>query len=157
MKRLPTSGVDKWDAVYGYDQLFQSLIKRNPKRSWAIKQTDWYMDKITESKALENADNKPKQSQVTNQEHQMQSEGSSNQQNKHKEICNKYQQLGHCPFSKKCSREHKCVLCGKPGHGAIKCFRRSGDQGVGSQAAYQSRDLTPRTKAGNQGPHSTPK
>ncbi len=113
-----------WESVYEYDQQFRSLIESKPERTWALKQTEWYMDMIT--KSLESKITGGKQTHKSVQDQPAEKSGST--PGKKKEVCLKYQQ-GSCTYGKKCNWDHRCIICTKPGHGAIQCFKRNTEEG----------------------------
>ena len=115
-----------WDNVYNYDKEFRAHIGNYPNHSWAIiLQQAWSMclkDKI----ANPNLSGKP------------------NGKGGKREIC-KHFNRGQCTAGGRCQFDHRCLGCGKFGHGIhISCNKSSNVSG-GSDGA------TPGTSQGNQG------
>ena len=103
-----------WENVYLYDKDFRIHISRNPTRSWSvILQQAWSM-RLKDKHGSGHSRN-------SDREHGGVSSGSSG---KSKDYCRRYQR-GQCNRGLSCHYQHKCAICGKFGHGAHICRRRS--------------------------------
>ena len=113
-----------WENVYTYDKEFRLHLSKFPQRSWSIiLQQAWSMylkDKIFKDE--------------TNNF----SSGSNNsaQKYKSKENCRRYNK-GKCNKGASCKYQHRCDECGKFGHGAHICRRRSGQNKTQSGVVSQ--------------------
>ena len=105
-----------WDNVYKYDRLFRLHIEQNPGRSWGIiLQQAWSLclnDKVT----FGNSTRVPS------------SEMGKSVENRRNKSCYKYNR-GKCTYGPNCKFEHKCLVCGKFGHGSHNCRRFLGTAG----------------------------
>ena len=126
-----------WDNVYMYDKDFIIHISRNPTRSWAIiLQQAWAMRL---------------KDRLSNNQVRGYVEGG-----KSKDYCRRFQR-GKCHLGASCKFEHHCSICGKFGHGAHICRRRSYDQDDKSFKSRSSSDKQKWDRGGNNhqggGPH----
>ena len=111
-----------WENVYTYDREFRVHMSYFPDRSWAIiLQQAWAMnlkDKINLGnngfKGLPNNSN-----------------NLGNQNKFKREICKKYNK-GLCNRGRSCHFEHRCLECGKFGHGEHICRQKVKNGGGGS-------------------------
>ena len=94
-----------WENVYLYDREFRLHISRHPQRSWSvILQQAWNLC-LKDRLKFSNFQDKPK--------------------HKLKEACLRFNK-GKCHSGMSCRYEHKCLNCGKFGHGEHICRRKSG-------------------------------
>ena len=110
-----------WDNMYTYDREFRLHMARNPQRSWAmIQQQAWALrlrDRLNNSQIMfgssSNANGSPSGSA-----------GGNNRGNRTKinEPCRRFNR-GRCNFGANCKFEHRCSVCWKLGHPAVKCRR----------------------------------
>ena len=100
-----------WDNVYTYDKEFRMHMANYPNRNWSvILQQAWTMylkDRIRHDNKNPNFGGSFK---------------------KHKEECKRLNR-GTCTSGMSCKYDHHCLECGKFGHGAHICRRRSSNGG----------------------------
>ena len=109
-----------WDNVYTYDMDFRIHMSNHPDRNWAIiLQQTWSFrlkDKLTHFKASLGGSSPA---------------AGPSSSTKSCKICFKFNQ-GIYQYDQHCKFDHKCVICGKFGHGAINCRRaNNGGHNVG--------------------------
>ena len=98
-----------WDNMYQYDKDFRMHMERHPQRSCSLILQQAWLFRLRDR-------------------HGTRGESTTSHSNNHannnkygkKEPCWRYNQ-GHCTYGNKCKFEHKCVVCGKFGHGAFNC------------------------------------
>ena len=96
-----------WENVYYYDREFRLHTSRYPQRSWSvILQQAWNL-RLKDRISFNNYKDKGK--------------------NKVKEACKRFNK-GKCHSGMACRYERKCLNCGKFGHGAHICRRKSSDK-----------------------------
>ena len=107
----------QWDNVYMYDRDFRMHISKHPQRSWSvILQQSWAMrlkDKIMSGNGGNNSDMSARQGKRG---------GGSGKRPK---VCFPFNR-GECTYGFSCKFEHRCLGCGKFGHGAHNCRRLQG-------------------------------
>ena len=87
--------------MYQYEKEFRLHISRHPQRSWVIiLQQVWNLKLCEKLRHDHNNDSKGKF--------------------KSKEICKRFNR-GKCPNGMSCKYEHRCLNCGKFGHGEHIC------------------------------------
>ena len=101
-----------WENVYRYDKEFRIHMSNYPHRNWSvILQQAWSLylkDRISHNHFHHDDKGSP---------------GSGNSSYKKKEICKKFNK-GKCTRGLRCHFEHRCLICGKFGHGAHICRSR---------------------------------
>ena len=124
-----------WDNVYQYDREFRTHLSFFPDRNWGIiLQQAWAMclkDKINHANDFK----------------------SNNNQSGKKDVCLRYNR-GLCMKGRGCRYEHKCLECGKFGHGAHICRKRLNKQkegGVGSNQQQAGPSTSKMPSHGNTG------
>ena len=114
-----------WENVYLYDREFHIHLSNYPERSWSvILQQAWSMclkDKVRSQEDYRH------QGKV----------GTSNK----KENCRRFNK-GKCTAGSSCKYDHQCDICGKWGHGAHICRRRSQNSVPGSNAAPATQSVS---------------
>ena len=95
-----------WSNVYAYDIDFRLHMLRHPQRSWSV--------------ILQQAWNLRLKDRHDNGDHKRASLAGGNSYNKRRDICFRFN-AGCCTYGSRCKFEHKCVICGKFGHGAYNC------------------------------------
>ena len=94
-----------WENVYYYDREFRIHMSRHPQRSWAvILQQAWNL-RLKDRLKFENFGDRGKA------------------HHKSKEICKRYNR-GKCHSGSACRYEHRCLNCGKFGHGEHICRKK---------------------------------
>ena len=98
-----------WENVYSYDKEFRMHMSSFPERSWAvILQQAWAMnlkDRVIQHNGNGNRFN-----------------GNNSHRNR-KEICKRFNK-GLCSMGQSCKYDHRCLECGKFGHGEHICRRK---------------------------------
>ena len=92
----------EWNSVLAYDFYFRQSMAKDPSKSWGMTDTQLYTDCFTK-KGL------PKVDKVSH----------SHTPQKFQQPCYDFNK-GSCKW-KKCRYQHKCSVCGKPTHPAMKC------------------------------------
>ena len=106
-----------WENVYAYDRDFRMHISRHPERSWGvILQQAWTMrlrDRVSYGKKFSTNNG---------------GSGSNRRsgEGRNGNVCYKFNK-GKCTYGFNCKFDHKCLICGKFGHGAHNC--RKADRG----------------------------
>ena len=101
-----------WDNVYNYDREFRTHISYYPDRSWAIiLQQAWSMCLKDRIEFVQSR--------------------SSNHQKGKKEICQRFNR-GQCTAGKACKFDHRCLECGKFGHGQHICRQKNSSRKDGN-------------------------
>ena len=107
-----------WDNMYAYDRDFRMHLARHPNRSWGlILQQAWSFrlkDRIRQAHSDTNGTNGHYSGQHQNK--------------KNKEACYRFNR-GRCTYGDRCKFDHRCLICGKYGHGAHNCRRGTGGNG----------------------------
>ncbi len=98
----------RWSQVYTYDKLYRRKISKKPETLWDQVDTNSWLMELGEPMA--------KQLQ----------QGQAGEVKPKKSVCNIYNRKGSCSFKGDCRYEHKCSVCGKFGHPAVKCYRKVG-------------------------------
>ena len=93
-----------WENVYNYDKEFRQHLSMFPNRSWAI--------------ILQQAWSLCLKDRITPGQHRFNGAHSSNRFKK--EVCNWFNQ-GLCTAGRSCKFDHRCLECGKFGHGKHIC------------------------------------
>ena len=97
-----------WDNVYKYDREFRIHMGEHPQWNWGvILQQAWalYMKGSISTN--------PSQNQQSFKQNQ-------GQGTPFRKTCFKYNR-GKCTYGFRCKFDHRCGICGKPGHGAYNC------------------------------------
>ena len=106
-----------WDNVYRYDREFRMHLSNYPQRNWSvILQQAWSLylkDRINVGNCHMTNNKSPG--------------GGQQHSNKKKEICKRFNR-GQCTRGLRCHYEHRCLECGKFGHGEHIC--RNKNKGV---------------------------
>ena len=122
--RATTSMSYTWDNIYYYNREFCLHLGAFPERSWGIiLQQAWSMclkDRINFGGS---------------NYHRL--GGGPNHGKGKKEICQRFNK-GLCTAGRNCKYDHKCLECGKFGHGAHICRRRNQNVNQSSAPANQS-------------------
>ena len=102
-----------WDNIYRYDKEFRMHLSNFPQRNWGIiLQQAW---SVYLKDSIQRADD-------------LSSRNASN--GKKKEICKRFNK-GKCTSGYRCQYDHRCLKCGKFGHGAHICrSKKFGDAAV---------------------------
>ena len=107
----------QWENVYMYDRDFRMHISRHPEHSWGVNlHQSWAMrlkDRLTN-----NVGGNPYQN----------GNGKPNNSTKKTKICFPFN-AGNCTYGYECKFEHRCLECGKFGHGSHNCRRLYGRKG----------------------------
>ena len=110
-----------WDNVYLYDKEFRMHLSKHPQRSWSvILQHAWNLclkDKLHHDNFLDKG------------------------KCKSKEICKRFNR-GKCHAGMSCNYDHRCLGCGKFGHGLHICRNRDKSK----QGSQQLENSTPELK-----------
>ena len=117
-----------WENVYYYDREFHIHMSRHPQQSWSV--------------ILQQAWNLRLKDRL-----RFDSFGDQGRSPKSKEICKRFNK-GKCHSGSSCRYDHRCLNCGKFGHGAHICRKKS--QQYGSPVKH-----TDRPAAEGQGANAT--
>ena len=116
----PAAATFTWDNIYNYGKEFRMHLSNFPDRSWGIiLQQAWSMclkDKIGAAGT-----------------------GNQNKFGKKKEIFQRFNK-GFCTIGRSCKFDHRCLGCGKFGHGIHIC--RNKNQGTSQSTSSQSQQDT---------------
>ena len=107
-----------WDNVYRYDREFRMHLSNYPNRNWGVilqqARSVYLKDRISHFKSDDQGNR---------------GSGSSPNPNKKKEICKRFNK-GNCNRGFRCNFEHRCLGCGKFGHGIHICRnKKNGTEG----------------------------
>ena len=118
-----------WDNVYSYDREFRTHMAAYPHHSWSIiLQQAWSM--CLKDRVNHNFFNHTKSGGTPRHK---------------KEICKRFNK-GLCTAGRGCKYDHRCLECGKFGHRAHICCRKStGNSGESSQTKHNTGG-TPESK-----------
>ena len=121
-----------WDNVYTYDKEFRLHMSRYPNRSWAaILQQAWtiYL-----------------KDRLRNDGHNFHGSGGMPSNKRKKDACKRFNK-GLCTAGLSCKYDHQCLGCGKFGHGAHICRRKSNNGGGGNNVQAGGNATTNATSA----------
>ena len=118
------SSAYSWENVYAYDREFRHHMARFPNRNWAlILQQAWTMILKDRVRSMDNK-----------------GQYQTNHVNKsNREACKCFNK-GLCTAGRSCAYNHRCLECGKFGHGAHICRRRKNKSNGGGNTSENQRN-----------------
>ena len=144
-----------WDNVYTYDKEFRIHISKNPGRSWAvILQQAWSMrlkDRIQHHRfeGYGAGSNSGAGSHYRSNGNNTPSGGHwGGDRTKVNEPCRRFNR-GKCNFGPGCKYEHRCLNCGKFGHGLHNCRRLNNKGNSGNNSTVPQVEKVEANDSGN--------
>ncbi len=105
-----------WVNVYAYDRHFRQVQANKPGRPWNLVNQDAKDQHLI--RGCKGVEKKP------GFNGNGQKPVNKGDKKKRCELCHRWNSKGQCRFGDNCRFDHRCTICGKPGHGAISCGRR---------------------------------
>ncbi len=106
---------NEWSSVYAYDRFFHHVQASRPGCPWNL------TNQAAKDEFLQGGPDKVKQINPVPGGGKPEFKGDKK---KRRDVCRRFNAKNACRFGETCKFDHRCAICGKPGHGAVVCTKQ---------------------------------
>ncbi len=112
-----------WHKVYAYDRHFRRVQAATPGHLWGL------VNQNAKDQFLVGGQKDPERiKRESPQNGSAKASGGEKSNKRKKGLCRHFNAKNSCTFGERCYYDHRCAICGKPGHRAVVCFKRKEGQ-----------------------------